>query len=168
MNNVLSPKENTIEYPQVRIFIPYTDIQPATLISLIGYNYIPVKVEDDYGYSNYFKQRWEEKETFISIEHDIVVWPGAPDALWNCSRELCIYDFHLPNHRKRNLEEEVRGVPLGCIKFSKEFIEKTSGFWDDPVMWNMCDQHLIKSGIKVHQHYPGVVNANPVLLGGNN
>lgn len=168
MQTIYPPHSDSIEYPQIKIFIPYTEIQPATLIALIGYNYTPVKVEGDYGYSEYFKKRWEEKQTFISIEQDIVIWPGAPDAIWNCSRELCTYDIHLPNHRKRNLEAETRCVPPGCIKFSKEFIEKTPGFWDTPIKWDMVDQHLITSGIRVHQHYPGVVNANPVLLGGNN
>ena len=164
MRDVLPPKLDSISYPRIKIFIPYTDIQPATLIALIGYNYTPIKVEGDFGYSNYFKQRWEEKEKFISIEHDIVIWPGALEAIWDCPGELCTYDLQLPNHRTRNLEIDTTCVPPGCIKFSKEFIEKTPGFWDKPVKWDMCDQHLIKCGIKVHQHFPGVVNANPALL----
>ncbi len=122
-------------------------------------------IEGNYGYSEYFKKRWSEGETFINIEHDVVVYPEALKAIWNCPREWCVYDYHLPNHWTRSLEQIESGVPLGCVKISKEMIQKSKNLWNTPVMWNECDQHLSKSGVKVHQHYPSVVNANPALLG---
>ena len=128
--NILPPKENTIEYPQFNIYLPYTIIQPATLIALIGYNYYPIKTDDKYTYSEYFKDRWQVGETFINVEQDIIVWPGAIESLWNCPKEFCAHDFHLPNHRKRNLETDTRSCPIGLVKITKEFIEKTPGLWD--------------------------------------
>lgn len=159
------PNLDTVEQEKIKIFIPYTKIQPATLISLIGYKYTPVKVEGDFGYSNYFKDRWNEGETFINLEHDIVPYPGAISAIWDCPLEWCVYDYHLPNHWNRNLEDEVNGIPLGCMKISAEMIKKTARMWDKPIIWNKCDQHLTRCGLQVHQHYPSVVNANPALLG---
>ena len=165
MNTILPPKENTIEYPQFNIFLCYKDIQPATVISLIGYNYQPIQTITDFSYSDFFRERWKEGKTFINIEQDIVVYPGAIEAIWNCPREFCAYDFHLPNHRLRNLENDTRSCPIGLVKISKEYIEKTPDLWDEDVMWNICDHHIIKPGIKIHQHFPSIVNANPALLG---
>lgn len=162
MLTVYPPSENTIEYPQLNIFIPYTDIKPATLIALIGYNYMPVKLEGDYGYYEYFKKRWDERKTFINIEHDVVVYPSALEAIWNCPEEWCAYDYHLPIHRKQSLGSN---VPLGCVKFSPSFIEKTHDLWSEPVKWNVFDVHIAKLGLSVHQHYPSVVNASEALLG---
>ena len=118
----------------------------------------------DYGYSEYFRQRWAEGETFINLEHDVVVYPGALKALWDCPEPWCVCDYHLPCHWDRDLEKEINGVPLGCMKISKEMIAKTKGHWDEKVMWDRCDLHLTKAGFKVHQHRPGVVNANPEFL----
>lgn len=158
-----------IEYPQILIYIPYIRLERATLISLIGYDYKPVYAPGDYEYGGYFKTRWEEGKTFINLEQDIVAYPGAIKAIWDCPREWCVYDFHLPSHWARSLENEKVGLPIGCMKISSEVISKTKGIWDKPVMFNVCDLHLTKSlieaGLQVHQHYPGVVNANPVLIG---
>lgn len=147
------------------IFIPYTKVQDATLISLIGLEYTPVKIEGDFGYSNYFKDRWDAGESFINLEHDIVVYPGALQALWDCPQPWCAYNYHLPVHQLENLEDEATNVPTGCVKVSAEMIKQLPGFWDTPILWDRCDQHLSKCGLKVHQHFPGVVNANPALMG---
>lgn len=169
MQNVLSPDPNSVEYPQINIFIPHIKLFPATLISLIGYNYTAVYAPGDYEVGDYFKERWREGKTFINIEQDIVPWPGAIKAIWDCPQEWCVYDMHLPCHWGRNLENEVNGIPLGCMKISAEVIKKTPGIWDEPVKWTVMDIHLtkqfLKRGLKVHQHHPGVVNANPALLG---
>lgn len=168
MNNVYYPKPNSIEYPQIKVFVPYSNLRSQTAISLIGYDYHPVETakDDDFSYSKYFKQRWEAKETFINIEHDVVVWPGAIEAIWNCEREWCVYHGHLPNHRTEpNLENAVNGIPMLCMKIAKELIEKTPGLWDEPIIWYECEKRMISCGVKPHQHFPGVVNTNPALLG---
>lgn len=162
------PNPTSVEWPDVNIFLPYTKFYPATPISLIGFNYQPVKTEGEFGYSQYFKDRWAEGQTFINIEQDVVVWPGAIRALWQCPHDWCVHDFHLPNHQTRNLENEKVGVPIGCVKISAEAIRRTSGIWDEPSLWEYCEQkltkELIKSGLTPHQHHPGIVNANEVFL----
>jgi hypothetical protein len=163
MNLIHPPKENSIEYPNIRIYLPYTKVFPATLISLIGYNYTPVFTDpnDDYSLHKFFVNRWAEKETFIIVEHDVVVWPGAIEAIWNCESDLCLYDRHLPIHRKRVLTTE---APLACMKISKKFIEDHPNLWDKPIVWNETDIEIVKTGVNLHQHFPSVVNANPALL----
>ncbi len=163
MKNVYKPKDNSIEYRGLNIFLPFTDVQPATLISLIGYDYLPVKLEGDFGYSQFFRDRWNEGKTFINVEHDSVIYPGAIEALLNCPEELCAFDFHLPIHRQRQLIPG-QAFPLGLIKISDSLIAKNPNFWNDPIKWDVCDQHLATLNI-VHQHTPGIVNANPALLG---
>ncbi len=168
MQTVYSPKVNSIEYPHILVFVPYVDLLEATLISLIGYNYIPVKTskDNDYSYGEYFKQRWDEGKTFISIEQDIIIWPGALEGLWDCPREWCMYDFHLPNHRLRDLESpNVGGLPLGCMKISDKMIKKTKDLWDKPCLFSEIEWRLTPDLLQVHQHFPGIVNANKALLG---
>lgn len=166
---MFGPKPNSIDFPDVKIFVPYTQFYPATAISLIGYNYKAVETLGEFGYSDYFKSRWKDKQTFINVEQDVVVYPGALKALWNCPNKWCVYDFHLPCHQMRNLENEKVGIPVGCMKISTELIDKTPDIWDEPIEWVMCEQNLtkqlIKAGFQVHQHHPGVVNANSALLG---
>lgn len=162
------PKQNSVSYPEVNLFLPYVKVYPTTLISLIGYNYQPVLTRGKDGYSNYFKTRWEEGKTFVNVEQDIVVHPRAIREIWDCSHDWCGFDFHLPNHQLRNLEEEYTGVPIGCVKITNCAIEQTFGIWDNPVEWVMCEQNITKSfvaaGIPFHQHHPGVVNANKEFL----
>lgn len=164
------PNPVTDECEKLTIFVPHVEIQPATKIALIGYPYTPAETLGEFGYFEYFKQRWAEEKTFISIEQDIVVYPGALKAIWDCPEELCVYDFHLPCHWDRNLEEEKVGLPIGCIKISEEVIKKTKDHWNvEPVLPYEVDLHFTKivgKGVKVHQHHPGVVNANLALLKG--
>jgi hypothetical protein len=151
----------------MKIYIPYTEIQPATRIALIGYEYIPKFLLGEYGYQQYFKDRWDDGESFINIEHDCVPWGGSIDELENCPELWCCFDYSLPNHKLRSLEEEVNGIPLGLMKISGNMIKQLKGCWDKPVFWYQCDIHLTKTalehGLKVHQHYPSIINANAVL-----
>lgn len=149
---------------KLNIFLPFTEIQPATQIALIGYDYIPVKMEGEYGYSDFFKRRWQDGNSFINVEHDCVPWPGAIEELADCPEKWCAFNYGLPNHRKNPHFGDELAIPLGCTKIGKALIESTPDLWDEPINWLYCDQQLPKTGNKVHQHYPGIVNANRVLI----
>ena len=147
------------------IFVPYTEIQTATKVALIGYDYKPVKVEGEYGYGEFFRERWKEGKSFIVIEHDCVPWPGAIEALMKCEEPWCAHNYGLPCHRE-NPALSGAGIPLGCTKIGARLIEETPGIWDAPVDWSHCDQQIPKYALrKVHQHFPGIINANPQSLG---
>jgi hypothetical protein len=152
------------------IFIPFTKIQIATRISMRYYNYTPYKLEGPFGYCSYFAERWDEGETFINVEHDTVPWPGAIEALLECSEDWCGYGtrpYELWHFDSPNLAP-LNSVDLACVKFSDRSILKTQNCWDDPVDWTLCDVHLFKTaraaGMTPHQHFPGVTNANPDFL----
>lgn len=153
----------------MELFLPYTKIQPATLICLRSYDYEPVKMVGRYGYSKYFKQRWEEKEDFINVEHDSVLWPGAIESLQKCGEPWCAFDYSsITNWKWENEVGILHSAQMGCMKITKELIDKTPGIWDKGINWRYCDIHLFneakKVGIVPHQHFPGIVNANPVML----
>ena len=154
------------EFLKVNIFIPFTKIQDATLISLFNYNVKFIQLEDGFDYSNYFKTRWEEGKTFVNVEHDIVVYPGAIKALWDCPEDWCVYDYTTINWSEQLAE--LNSVPLGCVKISSKMIELLKDCWNEPINWSYCDSHLFqvckKVGLHPHQHFPGVTNANPAFL----
>lgn len=163
-----SPPKYHIEYPQIPVYVPHKRLEPATQIALIGYNVIPVATIDDYDYQRFFQDRWKDGTSFVNVEQDIIPWPGAIKEIWDCPHEWCVFDFHLPVHWNRNLEDEKIGIPIGCVKISASLIQKTPGMWDEPVTWDKCDmrltQYAISHNVTVHQHRPGVVNANPALM----
>ena len=73
----------------MKVFVPYTEIQPETKECLAPYDYVPVKMVDDGDYLRYFQQRWAEGKSFINIEHDAVFARGAIEELEQCPKEWC-------------------------------------------------------------------------------
>lgn len=164
----MQPKPNTVAWPHINVWVPFTTFYPATPISLIGFNFRLTPTNGVNGYAQYFRDRWKDGKPFINVEQDIVVWPGAIKQLWDCPHDWCVFDFHLPNHQTRNLENEKVGVPIGCVKITANMIAQTSGLWDQNCSWEYCEQQLTKgliaAGFTPHQHHPGVVNGNEVFL----
>lgn len=150
----------------MKVFVPYTKLQDATLISLRGYEYETVPVKGKYGYSKFLKDRWEAGESFINIEHDSVLWPGAIENLENCIGTWCAFDYTQAVWKTQLAP--LNSIPMGAVKITQEVMAKTWGVWDKPVDWRGCDVHLFKAaraaGLKIHQHFPGIVNANVLLL----
>ena len=142
----------------MRLFVPHTKIQPATRIALRSLSYVAYPVTD---YVAYWRERWVEGQTFISVEPDVVPWPGALEALDACPEPWCAYAY-APNEVWSE-----GGFPyLGCVKFSAAFIAATPHIWDGASDWRTLDLHLAdRAPLPVHQHFPPVVNANPILLG---
>lgn len=149
----------------MNIFIPFTKISDATLISLRGYNYIPIKVKGKYGYCKFFRERWDDGEDFINIEHDCVIWPGAIEDLKACPKIWCGYDYSSITDWE---SPRINSVPLGCVKITQDFIKRLPNIWNLKVGWYECDTYLFNLAknvnIQIHQHFPGIVNANKKLL----
>ncbi len=153
----------------MNVWVPYTVLQTATRISLIECGGVVHYVELDGwpgAYARYWQHRWTEARRFINVEHDVVVWPGALRQLWECPEPWCAYGYHLNDDFA---DRERTSFPyLGCVKLSAELIVATQGLWDGATDWLTLDGWLAgrarEAGVDVHQHYPPVVNANPVLL----
>lgn len=156
----------------MKLFLPYTIIQPATRIILSTYNYEPVLMTGEDDYLNYFKQRWQEGESFINCEHDTVFWHGAVEELERCPEEWCAYGQYGQGFGEGQF---VDGEPptLALMKFRAEFIEKYPDVWDlmpanNPLgptpKWQWCDTWLSmytkEKGIVCHQHFPPVANVH--------
>lgn len=153
----------------MRRIIPYTKILDVTYIALRNQKYDTEEIKGEYGYSRFFKKQWDNREGFINIEHDCVVWPGAIQELENCLEPWCAYDYSSDSNWALQQEQGIlHSIPLGCMKITKEFMEKLLDVWNEDVDWYRCDVHLFQKasevGIKIHQHFPGIVNANPELI----
>lgn len=128
----------------MRIFIPYTQLRPETLISVKGLPFTLVQMSEElFGYYQYFISRWEEGETFINLEHDILPTKKILQELWNCPKPWCGIGYG----------GEDSTAYLGCVKFSKEFIKANPDLWKDPIHWGECDIHIVASTkIPYHAH----------------
>ena len=147
----------------MKIYVPYTKIQPATAICLKGYNFAAVECKGSHGYFEYMQDRWEEGQSFINIEHDTVFWPGSLEAIRDCAQPWCAYGFAISDDFSKE-----GCVYLSMAKISKDMIKQLPDVWQEPKNWQVLDCHLTnyakEHGLTVHQHYPSIVNANPKLL----
>lgn len=149
---------------RLKIYVPYTNLSEATRIALINYDYIPVDLNNR-EYSEFLSERWQEGESFVTVEHDVIPWPGAIESIIDCPEPWCGYAYHTG----ASLDPHMYWHPmLGCTKIGKEFISRTPGCWDASVAWYDCDVQLATRGyaarMSPHRHYPGVVHINPLLL----
>lgn len=165
----------------MKIFIPTTGIRQATEIytrdkvAEPGAVYETVDVSSDHwAYTRYLEQRWQEGETFVNMEHDIVPFPGAITQIWNCPYNWCFYGY-VPD-----VDLVENGcAPFGLVKFSKDFINSTQGLWrmmreyydeNYEYVWQCHDVFMFHKLVKErgqwkpHQHFPAVFNANPSIL----
>src|SRR5580698_9244916 len=108
------------------ICIPYTQIVDATMIFALHYgaDALSFKLDDDWAYTRYFQDRWDDGRTFINLEHDTVPWPGAPEVLWACEKPWCAYGYTMKVEQKH-------GSSLGCTKFSAELMAQLPDVWRD-------------------------------------
>ncbi len=143
--------------------VPYTEVQPATRIALQPYTVQWHEIETDY--AQYWRDQWTYGQPFINVEHDVVPWPGALEGLWSCIGAWCAYAYH---HGEQHPTSGAGHPPAGCVKIGRGLIEATPSLWDDADGWLDMDGRLARgaraAGIEVCQHFPPVVNANPVVL----
>lgn len=143
----------------MKVVVPYAPgkLHPVTKDVLLSYC-LPVEFEkltDDYAYSRLLKHLWDEGETVVIVEQDIVPWPGAVEELCCCVGLWCTHTYY---------HSGGIGVShmLGCAKLSAELIQSLPGLWDEPVHWSTCDQHLFycARGIRQepHLHRPPVIH----------
>ena len=96
----------------IKIFVPFTNLRAQVMLAIPNAIFVPI-VDKEFGYSQYFKERWEEGETFINVEHDVVPRKEILEEMMNCSEPLCVagYSSSIP---------EATGIShIGCAKISK-------------------------------------------------
>jgi len=103
------------------------------------------------GYGKLISDLWRDGRGFILVEHDIVPWPGALQAMWECSQYWCGYPYlyyyhtYAPDARRRFL----RSHACGCVKFSDVLVKgwpnlPTEKNWEER-HWQDLDGHIGRS-----------------------
>lgn len=82
-------------YSKLKVVCPYTNLlQFATEFFLRleepDTRFVDVS-HSDMAYFDLFEKLWSEKETFIIVEHDVVIWPGALHEMYDCPELFCAY-----------------------------------------------------------------------------
>lgn len=115
-------------------------------------------VNGDYGYGELLARSWRDGAGFCVVERDIVPWPGALQALWDCPELWCGYRFMLG---RGDL-----GAGLGCLRFSAELLAAHPGAADHlaGVVWHDLDGRVMDmmAGLgfgDFHEHEPPVGHA---------
>jgi hypothetical protein len=156
----------------MKVFVPYTALNPLTIICLAFYDHECIEMVDDDSYCGYFQQRWKDGESFINCEHDTVFWLGAIESLERCPEPWCAFDTQDFGAFKRG-----KMPPLALAKFSAPFIKKYPDVWDEMAdtvsypgvvqagcapSWMWCDAflhgYMANEKVRCHQHFPPVLN----------
>lgn len=107
---------------------------------------------DDYDYGKLIKRLWSG-ESFIIVEHDIIVPPGALRELEMCARPWCAFPY-----METTVGQPVTG--LGLTKLAGEL--HGIPLWDEPLIWQNVDAgvgpRLEAAGYTVHVHETVVRN----------
>lgn len=86
------------------------DCPAALALRKEGVEFELVLMEHEYSYSDMFTRLWKNNAGFVSIEHDIVPWPGAIQEIQECLNMWCSYEYPLAPNTLR--------PALGLIKVS--------------------------------------------------
>ncbi len=143
----------------MKLIVPYTNLRPLVRATLEQYNLHPkfVKLSGEDDYWNLLSQLWEEKESFVLNEHDVLPWPGAIQEIADCPADWCSYTYRM---------KKGYGIhhAFGCTKIGQGLIEAIPDAWInvDSTHWHDLDGQLCimarNSGITPHPHRPPVIH----------
>jgi hypothetical protein len=95
----------------------YTHLEAASRLALVSDGIEPVMLETlgQHGYWTALAGLWEQREGFVLIEGDIVVFPGAVRDMVDCTGDWIARPYWINGELK---------PAFGCIKFSTALIER--------------------------------------------
>lgn len=147
------------EYPVV---VPYIhDMLHPDTSTAVGDSAIFVQLgPTNDGYYWLLDTLWEEDETFVVVEHDVVPHAGALEELLACPSDWCAFPYDCGGL-------EMTG--LGCTKFSAALTGRQpdvlSRIVPDQRGWNGLDAvvlgELRRRGEREHVHSPAVGHNHP-------
>jgi hypothetical protein len=101
----------------MRVVCPYTQLRPQTRDALEQLSPVePDFVDVGGSHDSYFwtlARLWAQAETFVLVEHDIVVHPDVFTAFLGCRQPWCAFVYE----RAGNV-----GPGLGCTRFRRELM----------------------------------------------
>lgn len=132
-------------------------------LELEGVKHDVVLMEDDYSYSELMMALWNNGDSFMILEHDVVPWPGAIEKLAQCSLSWCGHHYPFaPNC--------IRGA-MGNVKFSRQLIAQCPNIYKlwETVKWNQIDGAVFPgiieaTGLKwFHRHSPDFAHVKGIV-----
>jgi hypothetical protein len=76
----------------VYVVTPEPDCPAHRALAQEGVEHLELLCEGDYDYGNYLTDLWNNEKTgFVLIEHDIIPWPGAIQAMKDCQAPGCTH-----------------------------------------------------------------------------
>ncbi len=155
-----------------RVFLPYTQLDPWVLSMLQAepIDLTLVEMTTTYSYFELLSQLWAEGETFVIVEHDILVYPGAIQEIWDCEVPFCGKPYVIHGGF---------AACFGCTKFDASFLRafpnamKMGGARQHPMglgtgytHWETLDSRIVAALSELgwscngsqwpHQHWPSV------------
>jgi hypothetical protein len=122
----------------MRVVVPYTNLRPGVVESIQDQGYTPECLDtsrDVYAYFDAIKSIWEDGESFIVVEHDIVAPPGSLDSMTTCSKPWCALPYETPMGMT---------LALGCTKF--EMVRDNPKFFESldrsRCNWSVFDGYI--------------------------
>jgi hypothetical protein len=101
----------------MKVVLCYTHLEAAARLALLSDGIEPVMLETlgQHGYWTALAGLWEQREGFILIEGDIVVWPGAVQSMIDHPADWVARPYWINGEL----------IPaFGCVKFSTQLIER--------------------------------------------
>jgi len=146
----------------MKVVVPAVSSDCPTILALRkeGVEFRMWQIENDYSYSDMFVQLWKEGEGFVSIEHDIVPWPGAIEEISICVyKHWCSYEYPLAPGTLR--------PALGCFKVSNWIVRTYPllyKMWENKT-WNYLDGSVCPALESIvgttHIHTPPLAHVKP-------
>jgi hypothetical protein len=111
-------------------------------------------MEDDFAYGRLLTELWNQGETFIVVEHDIVPWLGALEHLAACPQPYCAFPYRIGGGI---------GAGLGCTKIAGSLLRKLGAHDFSAVRWDLLDgkvsDAIAAAGrTTMHLHFPPVTH----------
>lgn len=133
----------------MKIYIPFTHLRSETYGACPGANLYPI-YDKEWGYADYWIERWRDCQTFINVEHDVVPCGDSLSEMWNCPEPYCLCNYIYPF-----AGSPVETSPIGCAKFSSEFISQHQGIFVRHLHWHDPQHMIINASLgKYHLHQP--------------
>lgn len=146
-----------------RVIVPYTEIAPgvAEALATTGWLSDLYPMTSETSYWDLLDKLWSEGETFIIVEHDVIVRPDTLDQLNDCPFDACA--FVIPYFWSP------RAVSLACTKFSSDLIARCPDlmrrvgemrdFQHPQKHWCRLDMWIQQSlPVRIHPHEPAVTH----------
>jgi hypothetical protein len=118
---------------------------------------------NDEAYFQAVQAMWNEKETFVIVEQDIVPYPGAIKDIYDCEHDFCI--TWAPHWQSINGDGPWT-YAHGLVKYKRRFIASYPDWFNNyPASrhWSQFDWGLVKQFQSIiHYHWPPVIHLSPI------